>query len=404
MLSIGQKTFENESSLYEIFEQDTEATIHSAHAINGKKILTIFQGCQLPKIFIENGKAFKQVKHYDLPLVFKEVSTSILQAMLKTAKFKVSCLSNGDYKVDLCFGLKGGMISLTELKKQVRQLEYHAGLVNSLERNLEFVSIERFLKPEEILIQGGFVGGGLIVDMIPGIGVGIGVGSILGAAAGFLSGGIIGVVGAVIGALVGWFVSRKYLDKHKKNAEAIKECLTKVQEYFYILKIKMLDGKKEEVKTIAEDLINHLKNHQYLNSFTDSECEFNEFKFSEIKDYIQDEKDRINVLFAIKLIILSSFIAIPQEDRPTDSIRRLLLELLQTAGDGADFELKNFAYTVVAQLYIEKKNNSKGKEFFQKVSQKSGWYEYAVEMIKYLDYNDKNNYNNDDDNNNQKQL
>ena len=76
----------------------------------GEEIRLFFESFCPIKISIRNGNRFDPVNHFDLPKELRQpLELSILKTIISNGTFHVSHFSNGDPKVELRFGLMGGM-------------------------------------------------------------------------------------------------------------------------------------------------------------------------------------------------------------------------------------------------------------------------------------------------------
>jgi hypothetical protein len=375
---VNQKNLERELFKQYGIRQDIGTKIYKAKAITGEWVYTIFQEFQLSEMIVRNEREFKQIKPYDFPKEFEQGNFHQLQPMLKTGKYKISRLDNGDCKVYFHLGLKGGMIKndpkkMEDLKFRVAE-ETSAQLVSSLGRNLTNVKLEKFSFFTGTSIKTGAIGGGLAI------------GTFIGKECGFS--GIATVALAIIAGIIGYIGSKKFLGKFQEKANAIKTELEKMEVYFYALQNEVNINNKVKIEEIAINFKSYLEDNEYIKK-NDTKYNFilNEEKFLQFSKYLDEDKVT-NFVSSIKIFILTSLSHLPKKIRPSETIIDLLEDLIKT--DNLDSSLKDFGHIILSQVLEDKGDDEKRIMLLKEIKEESDLYSQAQAGINMI--NEINQY------------
>ena len=348
----------------------------SAQAIKGEKIFAQWSQSQEINILAEVSGEWKEIKKDDLPKELRERNRSAWEKVLSISAFYLSYFDNGDCKLCLYPRLDGGMMRAAAAREALAQDAAYGQLLVSIDQNLGALRPAYLTLLQERLITAGAVVAGAGLGGAVGLGAGFAMGAIMGAATGGSAGTVgfplIGtIIGAIVGALiggVGGFAAAYFGTQNARNkANAIKAAFDKAIDCYAISQAALIDGNKEMAEQAALELVEYLRNANFIRDYSQYDLTFNNKSFNELQKTLSRE-EASNALFTLKLLILATLYSIPLRNRPTDAIIRLLRGLNPQSIERA---LCDTHAATLGLFFIDRRDYAASIESFERVSEEN---------------------------------
>lgn len=369
-----------------------DVKVYDTLSVRGEKIRVTISELGLG-LWVEQANTWKEVKPYDVPKELKELpNENIIEALIKTADFGVSHLSNGDCKVSVSCGLSGGMFRSDDAKQQ----QDYRRLVNAFNLeiarhslNCNMLTLEGALRLIGATTLGGLAGvaGGAYTMCQMSIHAknqridlgrtefAIGV-----------------VISAVVGAVAFYLKEKDSQESDTLNkATLVKNELKGMGSTYYQIEKDILEKQFSSAQNRALKALSDLHKKGYL-EFDQYALSFKKEKFEEIANFFVSS-DREKILCGVQLVILFISCHLPEESpdagtlidklraRPTQHIISCLESLLNAHAAVVSLEMRDATCLMLGRLNVEVKNYTLALSALNNIQSNSNLYPIAQRFI-----------------------
>ncbi len=346
----------------------------SVRTKKAEQLVIFFKETLSESCFLRIQDGWKRLYSHDVPKELVNRTPSQLSGLLQAASLQISQFDNGDCRLSLRLGLKGGMFHRDIVR--LNAIEGYQQMIAQVER--DFLAI-----PVTVIDPST----GALVKVAAAVGVGaLGAGLGLGAAAllvlatnpaGWAVMGVgvaVGLIGAVIFGACGWLFASKGLDAHNREAEQDKEKLNNIFEKFAEIQIDLDNHDSAGAATKSVQLYQQLRNDGYIKNATNYGFELDNRSFNSLVRHFK-KTQRASVLFTAKFLILSVLASMPADFgegqlprlRPTGAIINRLEELIDQSGRIADDPIVQSAYFILGDLLYKTQCYDQSINYFGRI-------------------------------------
>ncbi len=309
----------------------------------GERIAILFRDSLSENCFLKVQGEWKKLHFYDLPKELKNKTSAQLSALLQAAALRVSRFDNGDHRLVLQLGLKGGVFD--QEIAQLRAIGGYQQIIAQVEK--EFLAVVN--PPTANLLR---------IGAVAGVGLGASAVALLSSAPdGWLVTGA-RLTGAVALGACGWVGVSVMQSERSPEARQDSKKLNDIFQIYADTQLNLAKGNTAAANAGSVRLYQQLRRDGYIKNETEHTFDLDRFSFDKLARHFESTQ-RASLVFTAKFLVLSVLAGLPvefgkdrgrQRVRPTATIISQLEALIDRSGRGVDEPVVQAVYFMLEQL------------------------------------------------------